>query len=68
MFMRFSTSRKITVLIVYVDDIVLTRDDSKEMARLKGELFKGFEIKDLGQLHYFLGMKVARSMQGIVVS
>lgn len=48
--------------------IVLTRDDLEEMARLKKGLSLEFEIKDLSELHYFLGMKVARMRQGIGVS
>ena len=35
---------------------------------LKKVLVKEFEIKDLGTLKYFLGMEVARSKKGIVVS
>ncbi|KAL5739625.1 hypothetical protein ACOSQ2_028805 [Xanthoceras sorbifolium] len=38
------------------------------MVRLKGLLAKEFEIKDLGTLKYFLGMKIARSKAGISVS
>jgi Reverse transcriptase (RNA-dependent DNA polymerase) len=33
---------------VYVDDIVLTGNDSVEMKRLKASLAKKFEMKDLG--------------------
>ncbi|KAH9658679.1 protein kinase domain-containing protein [Citrus sinensis] len=54
--------------LVAKDDIILTRDDIVEMSRLKQNLAKEFEIKDLGQLKYFLGMEVARSKKGIVVS
>lgn len=46
----------------------MTGDDIEEMSRLKKSLAKEFEIKDLGQLRYFLGMEVARSKNGIVVS
>ena len=35
---------------------------------LKKYLAKEFEIKDLGQLKYFLEIKVARSKQGIFIS
>ena len=55
-------------MIVYVDDIILTGDDIEEIERLKKILGKEFEIKDLGQLKYFLGMEVARSKNGILIS
>jgi hypothetical protein len=35
---------------VYVDDIVITRDDEEEILQLKGKLGKKFEVKDLEQL------------------
>ena len=39
---------KIITLIVYVDNIILTRDDKWEMEDLKDKLAMEFEIKDLG--------------------
>ena len=68
LFTKFSHDGKVVVLIVYVDDIVLTGDDIVEMARVKEKLAVDFEIKDLGFMRYFLGMEVARSKNGIVVS
>jgi Reverse transcriptase (RNA-dependent DNA polymerase) len=53
---------------VYVDDIVLTGNDSVEMKWLKASLAKEFEMKDLGELRYFLGIEVARSKKGVVLS
>jgi hypothetical protein len=58
----------ITILAVYVDDIIITGDDTVEIVRLKEDLSKEFEVKDLGQLRYFLGIKIARSPKGIVLS
>ena len=37
-----------TILIVYVDDIIITRDNLIEMGRLKKILALEFEVKDLG--------------------
>jgi hypothetical protein len=68
MFIRHSHDGKIAILIVYVDDIILTGDDVLEMNQLKTSLSSTFEIKDLGSLRYFLGMEVARSKKGIVIS
>ena len=68
MFIRHSHDGKIAILIVYVDDIILTGDDVLEMNRLKTSLSSTFEIKDLGSLRYFLGMEVARSKKGIVIT
>ncbi|TYK14846.1 Copia protein [Cucumis melo var. makuwa] len=59
---------KIVVLIVYVDDIVLTRDDQVEIGQLKQRMDDEFEIKNLGNLKYFLEMEVARSKGGFSVS
>jgi len=61
-------SNHITILAVYVDDIIITGDDTSEIERLKKNLSKEFEVKDLGQLRYFLGIEIARSPKGIVLS
>ncbi|CAL8997528.1 unnamed protein product [Prunus brigantina] len=59
---------KITTLIVYVDDMIVTGDDPDERKALQEYLSKEFEMKDLGTLKYFLGIEVSRSQQGIFLS
>jgi Reverse transcriptase (RNA-dependent DNA polymerase) len=56
---------KLCVLIVYVDDIVLTGNDTMEMGRIKDSLATKFEMKDLGALCYFLDIEVASSPKGV---
>jgi len=55
-------------MAVYVDDIVITGDDVEEIKCLKENLGRAFEVKDLGPLRYFLGIEIARSPKGIVLS
>uniref|UniRef100_A0A7N2LA46 Reverse transcriptase Ty1/copia-type domain-containing protein n=1 Tax=Quercus lobata TaxID=97700 RepID=A0A7N2LA46_QUELO len=54
-----------TVLLVYVDDILLTRNNPDGVAGLKKLLDDKFGLKDLGSLRYFLGLEVARTDEGI---
>ncbi|KAJ9675533.1 hypothetical protein PVL29_024456 [Vitis rotundifolia] len=68
LFVKKSHAGKMAILIVYVDDIILSGNDMEELQNLKKYLSEEFEVKDLGNLKYFLGMEVARSRKGIVVS
>ena len=53
---------------MYVDNIILIGDDFEKLEKLNGFLAGEFEIKDLGQLRYLMGMEVAWSKKGILVS
>ena len=63
-----SSPGKCVYLIVYVDDIVITWNDDAKISQLKQHLFSHFHTKDLGCLKYFLGIEVAQSKEGIVIS
>ena len=58
----------ITILLVYVDDIVVTGNNLDEIVAVKAFLDQKFKIKDLRSLKFFLGLEVARSKSGIVLS
>ena len=58
----------ITILIVYVDDIVFTGDDKDELQGIEEKLAAEFELKDLGSLRYFLSMEVARNKTRVSIS
>lgn len=68
LFIKHTENNKITILILYVDDIIVTGYDSKEMANIKLMMTREFEVKDLGTLKCFLGMEITRSKEGISVS
>ena len=57
-----------TALLVYVDDVIIASNNSAHTKALKAYLDAWFHIKDLGPLKYFLGLEVARSPDGIVLS
>ncbi|KAK8936568.1 hypothetical protein KSP39_PZI012702 [Platanthera zijinensis] len=56
------------LLLVYVDDIIITGDDSNGIQAVKQHLSSIFQIKDLGHLRYFLGLEVARRPDDLVLS
>ena len=57
-----------TLLVVYVDDIIITGNNEGEIAQLKVQIGKEFKVKDLGLLRYFLGIEVAHGAEGVVLS
>ncbi|MFS7989993.1 putative RNA-directed DNA polymerase [Helianthus anomalus] len=66
-FFRHHQGQRI-ILVVYVDDIIITGDDEDGITKLKQFLQSQFQISDLGRLRYFLGIEVSRSPQGILLS
>ena len=59
---------RITCLVIYVDDMVITSNDADEIRELMKKLSGEFDKKDLGNLKYFLGIEVLRSKRGIFIS
>ena len=55
------------ILILYVDDLFLTSSESL-IAECKRALTSEFEMKDLGMMHYFLGLKVWQRTDEILLS
>jgi hypothetical protein len=51
--------------LVYVDDVIIAGNSLEEITTIKSALHHSFQIKDLGQLKYFLGLEVAHSKSGI---
>lgn len=55
-------------LLVYVGDIVLTGNNSCFLNFLIKQLSEAFGLKDLGDLHYFLGLQVTRTAKGLFLN
>jgi hypothetical protein len=56
------------IFVLYVDDLILTGSESKLLNHVKTNLKKKFEMTDLGFLHYFLGLQVLKTNEGIFLS
>jgi hypothetical protein len=52
------TDHGIVVIVIYVDDLIIIRDSDVNIFDLKKFLKQQFEMKDLGELRYFLSIEV----------
>ena len=55
------------VLLLYVDDIILTRNSDNYVQYVVSKLTTEFDMKDLGILHYFLALQIDYQSQGLFV-
>jgi hypothetical protein len=55
-------------ILVYVDDIIVTSSHPQAVVALLKKLGDEFALKDLGNLHYFLGIEVNQVSDGIILS
>ena len=61
-----NSSSGIILLVVYVDDIIITGSDFKDILSLKSFFHSQFHTKDLGMFKYLLGIEVMRNKQVIL--
>jgi hypothetical protein len=57
----------VAYLLLYVDDIVLTASSTQLLQRIITSLQQEFAMKDLGQLHHFLGVTVEPRQTGLLL-
>ena len=55
------------IIVLYVDDLLITRSSKDEIASLKGAMNQAFSMTDLGLLSQFLGLEIAQTKAGIKV-
>ena len=55
------------IILLYIDDLILTGDELL-IHSCKADIAKEFEMKDLGLLHYFLGLEISQRSDGLFVS
>jgi hypothetical protein len=55
-------------VLVYVDDIIVATSSSQASDALLDDLKADFALKDLGSLHYFLGIEVRSVYDGLLLT
>ena len=55
------------IIVLYVDDLLITGSSKDEIASLKGAMNQAFSMTDLGLLSQFLGLEIAKTKAGIKV-
>ncbi|KAJ9565416.1 hypothetical protein OSB04_001382 [Centaurea solstitialis] len=56
---------KLAIVLVYVDDLIITGDDEREIHQTRANLSVRFQMKELGELKHFLGLEVDRTKEGL---
>src|SRR5260370_38859249 len=46
------------IITLYVDDLMILSDDVTTLSHHKDDLMKTFKMKDLGPIHWFLGLEI----------
>jgi hypothetical protein len=62
-----ANGEKLAILLVYVDDIIITGNDVEEICQTKENLSVRFEMKELGQLNHFLGLEISITRRGVIL-
>jgi hypothetical protein len=55
-------------VLVYVDDLVITGNDNQFVGHIVNTFSARFSLKDIGLLHYFLGVEVIPTTAGLFLS
>jgi Reverse transcriptase (RNA-dependent DNA polymerase) len=62
------TNGDIVIILIYVDDLVVTSNNPTLVQSVIDKLKAQFSIRDLGNLHYFLGIEMSANQYGLVLS
>jgi hypothetical protein len=62
------TSDSLLILVLYVDDLLITGSSASTIVVVKDILHDRFSMMDMGPLHFFLGLEISQDASGIKLS
>ena len=60
-------SKELIVVSLYVDDLLVTGSNEELVKQFKVQMMQAFEMTDLGEMTFFLGLEIQKSQQGIFI-
>ena len=67
MYVKHSNNRATLLVCLYVDDLLVTRNNESPIKNFKSSKLKEILMTDLEELSYFLGIKFKRTEEGIMM-
>ena len=67
-FVKFGEKGKLLIVCLYVDDLIFTGNCTAMFDEFKKSMMDEFEMTDLGMMHYFPGIEIVQSDDGIFLS
>jgi hypothetical protein len=68
LFIKSAEGGKFLIVCLYVDDLIFTGNDEIMFMHFKKSMMVEFDMTDLGNMRYFLGIEVLQSVDGIFIS
>lgn len=68
LYVREGSKGDVLIISLYVDDLIITGNNVKDIDEFKENMKQAFEMTDLGLLHFFLGLEIKQSSSGIFIS
>ncbi|CAL2241350.1 unnamed protein product [Prunus armeniaca] len=68
LYIKNNSQGSFMIVSLYVDDLIFTGSNLDMLNEYKLSMMREFEMTNLGELHYFLGIEVYQSKKGIFIS
>ena len=68
MYVKTQGNSNLLIVSLYVDDLVLIGSNENMIEDFKRDMMNKYKMSDFGLLHYFLGIEVSQSEDGVFIS